>query len=158
MSSIPPGKYTLLVLYSTERINNDISSKSGKIEFGIFPDLKYISSNSINMYSFFYKIPQRGSTKIFESQFITETKPLTFQPLPFNLFFSITIRDDKVIYNSAIDHKYIMMFKHKEKEEYLVFFDVNFDKDFSDLIILLNYISACSGSGGGRGPQGNSPF
>ncbi|MFN3995800.1 MAG: hypothetical protein ACK4GR_04630, partial [bacterium] len=62
-----------------------------------------------------------------------------------------------VIYNSNVDHKFINIFKHKDKDEYLVFFDLNFDRKFSDLIILLNYVSPCSGGGRGEN-QGNTPF
>jgi hypothetical protein len=159
MSPIPAGKYTLIVVYSNEQLNQDIKSKQKKLEIGILPDLKYLQSNSINMYQLFDNIPQKGNTAIFESSFITNANPLTFEALPFNIFFSIKAKKDSVIYNSSLDHKYISIFKHKEKEEYLIFFDLNFDNNFSDLIILINYISACSNSGGGRGNnQGNSPF
>jgi len=160
LSSIPAGKYTLIVIYSNQELYKTSEIlKNKKMEIGIFPDLRYISSNSVNMYKLFSTIPEKGKTKIFESQFITDTNPLTFSPLPFSFYFSLSTNEDSVIYNSNIDHKYISIFKHKEKDEYLVFFDINFDGNFSDLIILINYISPCSSSGGGRGGgKGNTPF
>ncbi|MCS7244220.1 MAG: hypothetical protein RMJ36_05760 [Candidatus Calescibacterium sp.] len=161
LSSIPAGKYTLVVIYSNPEIYKTSKIlQNKKIEIGIFPDLRYISSNSINMYKLFSQIPDKGKTKIFESKFITNTNPLTLDPLPFGLFFSVSNNEDNVVYSSGIDHKYIMIFKQKEKDEYLGFFDINFDNIFSDLIILLNYISPCSGgSGGGRGDsKGSNPF
>ncbi|MEN3015524.1 MAG: hypothetical protein ABDH21_05675 [bacterium] len=155
--SIPPGKYTLIVVYSNPIISKSDILKNKRIEIGIFPDLRYISSSSINAYKLFSEIPDKGKTKIFESKFITDTNPLTFNPLPFCMYFAVSTAQDNVIYNSNIDHKYIMIFKHKQKDEFLVFFDINFDNLFSDLIVLINFISVCSG--GGRGDsQGNSPF
>ncbi|MCS7164801.1 MAG: hypothetical protein RMJ51_00750 [Candidatus Calescibacterium sp.] len=160
LASLPPGKYTLIVLYSNQQIQKKSQILQNKrIEIGIFPDLRYISSNSINMYRLFSDIPERGKTKIFESKFITNTNPVTFDPLPFSLFFSLSSSEDSVVYSSNVDHRYIMVFRHKEKEEYLGFFDIDFDNNFSDLIILLNYISQCSSGSGGRGEnKGNTPF
>lgn len=158
LSSLAPGKYTLIVIYSTQEIYKKSEIlKNKKIEIGIFPDLRYIST-SINTYKLFSSIPERGKTKIFESKFITNTNPINFDPLPFSLYFSLSNQEDTVIYNSQIDHQYITVFKHKEKEEYLAFFDLNFDKNFSDLIVLINYISACSSSGGRGQNKGNNPF
>lgn len=155
---LQPGKYTSIVVHSeTEIYKNSSILKNKKIEIGIFPDLRYISSNSINIYKLFSGIPEKGKTKMFESKFIINTNPIVWEALPFGIYFSLSNNQDTVIYNSNIDHKFIYIFKHKEKEEYLVFFDLNFDKKFGDLVILLNYVSACSGGGRGEN-QGNTPF
>lgn len=158
-SSLVAGKYTLIVIYSNLELYKTSSIlKNKKIEIGILPDFRYISSSSINAYKLFLSIPNKGNTKIFESQFIINTNPLTFQALPFSIYFSLSTNQDTVIYNSLIDTKYIYIFKHKGKDEYLVFFDLDCDNNFSDLIILLNYISPPSGQGGRGENKGNNPF
>ncbi|MFN4219576.1 MAG: hypothetical protein ACK4GJ_01480 [bacterium] len=155
--SLAAGKYTSIVVHSDTEIYKSDILKNKKIEIGIFPDLRYISSNSINIYKLFSGIPEKGKTKMFESKFITNTNPVTWEALPFGIYFSLSNNQDTVIYNSNVDHKFINIFKHKDKDEYLVFFDLNFDRKFSDLIILLNYVSPCSGGGRGEN-QGNTPF
>ncbi|MGB9638003.1 MAG: hypothetical protein ACPL1F_01720 [bacterium] len=159
-SALEPGKYVIVVLYSIYDLPKKSKNlKNKEIEIGLIPDLKNLQNSSLNFYKIFNKIPLQGETKNIETYFITDQNPTKFEALPFSLSFIISNKSDRVIINSNLDNKYIMIFKHKEKDEYLVFFDLDFDNNFSDLILLLVYMGPCSASGGGRGgSSGNEPF
>lgn len=159
-SALEPGKYVIIVLYSIYDLPKKSKNlKNKEIELGLIPDLKYLQNSSLNFYKLFNKIPLQGETKNIETYFIVDQNPIKFQALPFSLSFIVSDKSDRVIINSNLDNKYIMIFKHKEKDEYLAFFDLDFDNSFSDLILLLVFMGPTSASGGGRGgSSGNEPL
>ncbi len=159
-SALEPGKYVIVVVYSIYDLTKKSNVlKNKEIEIGLLPDLKNLQNASLNFFKLFNKIPLQGETKNIETYFITNQNPTKFEALPFSISFIVSNKSDRVIINSNLDNKYIMIFKHKEKDEYLVFFDLDFDNSFSDLILLLVYMGPCSASGGGRGgSSGNEPF
>lgn len=159
-SSLEPGKYVIITVYSIYDLPKKSKTlKNKEIEIGLIPDLKNLQNASINFFKLFNKIPLQGETKNIETYFITTQNPTKFEALPFSLSFILSNKSDRIIINSNLDNKYIMIFKHKEKDEYLVFFDLDFDNNFSDLVLLLVYIGPCSAPQGGRGgSSGNDTF
>ncbi len=160
-SSLEPGKYVIITVYSIYDLPKKSKTlKNKEIEIGLIPDLKNLQNASINFYKLFNKIPSQGETKNIETYFITTQNPPKFEALPFSLSFILSNKSDRIIINSNLDNKYIMIFKHKEKDEYLAFFDLDFDNNFSDLVLLLVYMGPCSSSaqGGRGGSSGNAPF
>ena len=158
-SALEPGKYVVIVVYSIYDLNKKSKVlKNKQIEIGLIPDFKNLQNSSINFFKIFSKIPSIGETKNFETYFITSQNPVEFKALPFSISFIISNNTDRVIVNSTLDNKYIMIYKHKEKDEYLAFLDLDFDNNFSDLILLLVYMGPCSGGGGREGGSGNNPF
>ena len=136
----PSGKYALTVIYTTL----DPNDKKTGFKLCAAPARIYSASMPLDYLIILPEVPTIGKSAIFHSVFYR-------QPMDFEIVAMLNKGEDIFAFSTMGNYKYTLVYKHKSTRKFLVFFDLDWDKRWDDLVVMLNMISRCtSNSCGGH--------